>query len=760
MKRAWSLALGEAHPATLSREARDDLASASAAIQRAIDRETGQAQVEAAIQEANKLPEDTGAGMLNAAPAGDAAGASPNDTPKAEAKPDAKAPTRSNGLVDPIKGLVEVVGGRSIPRYVEAQLPVWVGTYLDQRLGLSIEGRRAQVLRRAQEVRLLAEQVAAADERVIVRIAPVLEQADARRREAQDRLFAPEGPATEEAARQLEESSSLYLAAREYVETEAQARDLIARAMIELPYLGTWYARRVRGGLDPQFLGLLDGLEALNTTVEQGLEIPPTSGTDAPTEPTIEVLNRERTELAGKVRSVENPYNALVREFLQLCDLDGSSRGTSRVAEIDDLLRVPLIPADDRAALLAKLHAATQADPLTGEPVAAPEPDATVATEPSEVDPRFWSHAVGLARIETTLLSLGGAKPSDLEGLRSDLESARGATTHPDVAFEAMDRFNRRLRSIRADLATRVRTVSGGPESNRSDAQIAATLHAADRAARALPRPHIVPLAEDAAPDYQLARFLRHGTLRRLGRRLVEDYAPEHALLVFDEAGDWFTAPGLNADLAHAREVGRSRLTLATEPSGSLRMVESEQRLTARTAATGPVPEGLALVALVAERDIPLSILSADLSTDSHESTPSGLVPVGESVGSGERAYVLERTTYATEPIQCVLNPGLFYRGKVVSRPQPLAVMLETAREEVQVVIKDRDDRDFGDQFVDHPSRGYLHYNAHLNYELVLTNTTDKVKDVWVSQKLDGQPAVASRLQIPHTPRTTRKGAR
>src|SRR5690606_25871259 len=135
-------------------------------------------------------------------------------------------------------------------------------------------------------------------------------------------------------------------------------------------------ARRERG-LDPGLATLLDEVVLLAGQLE---EVPPTDPTAL----------RDRTrDLSARVSRVESADDRLHKEFLAACNLARSGNSPPKWRVLDDLLMVPLAPADLRAGVLERRMGLESLPPLEG-PVSSVVPPTTTASEEVEPDPTFW----------------------------------------------------------------------------------------------------------------------------------------------------------------------------------------------------------------------------------------------------------------------------------------------------------------------------------------------------------------------------------
>ena len=264
----------------------------------------------------------------------------------------------------------------------------------------------------------------------------------------------------------------------------------------------------------------------------------------------LTALDDRADRLGEKYQAVRSAFDALQGEF------QGSSQG-GRWRDIDGVLCVPTIPAATRMRLLRQVRTRKVAGTMIDTETAPPPPadrsaeardvtellkartesyaaerasDREAAREASTVsidtttDPLFWRHAYCLAELEVGLIEIGGARSIDLETLRTSLNGARDALLKVKAdaapALRAFADFSEEVRNLRTHRLGSIR----GQESRPSSPE---ALDENDRALR------VVPLADALqirAGTDDLSNIRREALLTWHGRRLLDDFAPRHAL--------------------------------------------------------------------------------------------------------------------------------------------------------------------------------------------------------------------------------------
>src|SRR5262249_22188931 len=134
----------------------------------------------------------------------------------------------------------------------------------------------------------------------------------------------------------------------DYAQAAGHALDLIARLQAELPYLGSWRSRQERG-LDAAFSALLNEAVALAGVL------------DAPTALTLASFPPGTTDLTERTQKLRRAYDDQFNDFSRRALQPGASL---RWRDLDDLLRVPFIPAETRAVLLDRVRTLAPTTPL------------------------------------------------------------------------------------------------------------------------------------------------------------------------------------------------------------------------------------------------------------------------------------------------------------------------------------------------------------------------------------------------------------
>jgi hypothetical protein len=685
--------------------------------------------------------------------------------PEAAAKPEAEAKAQPGKAVEPaltakrqgaapsgkprktvksggsaLAGLTDRVD-RNRPVYVEAQLLVWTDTFV-KRSGASygFNGLRAELLDEAVLVRKIAEQAAASDDRISHWITALVDAGDEPRRRAQDGLFVESVGAVESLRRQLDEARTRYRQSLETAGRCARALQLVEQIEAELPYYGEWKARQPgrRGdGLDADLLALLATTTTLARQLQSGSG-PVQSGSRGSADEaeadiaTPEAASARAKELEPVYRETKERWDRLVAEFQAEVSGLATAGGSGRWREIDRLLSVPLVPVEQRRALLRRIRsigvAATLAAPdRPGGPGEGPGLTARADVR-STADPDFWNQALALARLEWGLLELGGAPQSELARVESAFDSARNAVAG-DAAFDAFERLSLLLRSLRAERFQAIR---------RSVAPTEAMLVASDRTLRVIPLAEVQGAADTVTET--LDRYRRQALLVWHGRRLLRDFAPEQAARLFEEARQVFDTEAARLAEEEAAAMRRAQVSVVARSSGGFAVGDwTEQPLVVDVATTGKLPPGEAVVLVAYDAARPLAVTA----TATRQAARAGvLVKVAPDRPAQPVEYLVQRTESTPETLKVPVRLGAFYRGHVFRVENEIDVTLETARDPVAVTIAQSYEglafKDFGDQFKEHPGQGFLHYGTNLKYKLILSS--DRTMKVAVRYGLKEHP--------------------
>jgi hypothetical protein len=672
------------------------------------------------------------------------------------------------------------------PAYLEGQILVWAAMF--QKLGASRQfgssdyfaGRRAQSLRDLADLRTAAETAAAGDERVRHRIAPVVTAGDAARRRAQDGLFTAgpvdrDRPASDRDHVAPQRARELYQQAVRDADLFANSLDLVQRLACELPYLGEWQARRnARLGLDglgEDFETLLEDAVALFDLIA----VDPGIVDQGPTSQSAldEVLSAHGSRVKAVTERFDRAaasYKRLQGLLAKLCRETVDGDGPEQWRELDDLLAVPTIPAGLRLPLIRKVRAAS-ASPLDrrtvtgrptgieseaagrGGPAEGPVPhqdEADGAGTPSTAaDPCFWGQALGMARLELGLLKLGGASEAELARLEGAYRVAKrslGGGTPAD-AFDAFEVLSAVIRGAHAGQMARVEEVRSSPWTSRrsSDASIHRQLAEADRAARVLPLSYAVAWSFDDLDADRLDRFHRYAFLLWHGRRLLEDFAVDHAQLVLNRARLAYEDAGPTTTLALKEALddaeARKSARLAVQLQSAAKLVIQDwgdHRLQLRVDAIGNVPSGDASALIGAGPALPVAVTAVDSHHDAREGT---LVAVTPGSRTQPAEFLVDRVEATDEERTFTMMPGAFYRGRYFPADRDLVVTTNALAEPIAVTIHQsyRRVKNIPDQFLFHPGKGFLHPRSELDYQLKVEGKTGLPMTVRVKYGLEGQ---------------------
>ncbi|MBX6315195.1 MAG: hypothetical protein IRY99_20140, partial [Isosphaeraceae bacterium] len=631
----------------------------------------------------------------------------------AEVKAEAPPPR----LPDPAAIAALTAGGpRDIPTFLEGQLPLWYAWFAAKGGETeALRSRRLDLLREIIEVREMAER-AAADPRVLRWVRGRLDEGDTWRRKAQDALFASDAAPLLRAEGWLRHAADAYGEAEAIAEACRRALDLVARLQDELPSYGEWMARRA-AGLDENFEQLLKRGAELATRVHG--EPPP----DADLRAWFAKLSTQAIEVEGQLDRLGREFRAAVREMID------RRTGPADWREIDALLRVPMIPPGDRLALLAKISSPALTPPLSS---AASTLEAPAASDP---DPVFWDQAQALAQLEWGLLRLAGVEDEDLAAYHDRVLRAQ-RKGDANRALDALDAFSDRLRQRRADWIERRGTIAVSGE--RPLDQVHRELVVADRVARILPAALVADLRAADEPAAAVDRLQRHALLLWQGRRLLQDFAPRHAELLFDEARGYLSSKDLDEATAEAHALAKASLTIAPGT------IDQQGRLSVRVQSEGPLPEGNATVLLAHNPALALGITAME------DEPGGGLVPV--PLPSGEAVI---RTFLLANDDEVHLNPEVFYRGRTftastsVRIPAPGDLVKIQARQpRVRRELPNGKIIVFPDQFAFNSRRIYLRPKSWLEYELNITNMTANPLKLRVVQRLGERPIHETDLDL------------
>lgn len=655
-----------------------------------------------------------------------AAGPADAPKPKAEAgKAAGPKPAKEAALPAPAEA-ADLSGGlaEGPPTFVEGQLALWYANFAASGGETeALKKSRLALLHRAVAVRARAEQAAAPDVRALPWARDLVDQADAARRQAQDQLFAGEAGAFKNCASRLARAETLYGRAIAVSSQCAKAIDLVQKLQDELPYYGDWQANRPEG-LDDAFEELLSDAAELARLIDAG------PGKEAE-------ADEPRRKLAALAEKVEQAHTRLAADFRTAVDRASGKASTPSWREVDALLRVPSMPPEDRPTLRERAAVDATEAASEGEVADLAEPDKT------DPDPGFWKRARALARLECGLLKLAGRDVRDLADWQEQAWSSRDKNA--PLAFDAFDRFSARVRELRAITP---RAGAPAPKANAPDEsdpgdreegesidQGRRELLAADRAARALPAGSINDLAGDPARTFD--DFQLHALLVWHARRLLEDFAPEHAERLLEEARQFASSKTLWEEFGRAHAMTEAAL-IVKGPSGGKLNLDASQDISVQVGGEGDLPAGSAALLLAHDPKVAINATVAG---------EGSLIPI-PIAGSkpAARSIAVAMSGQHAGKARLVLLPEAFYRGR---RFAAEGVELPDQENLVKVELRQvRTYKDVPDQFLLNPGKAFLHERFSLAYKLLITSRTGRTLDAYVTYTLDGLPSQTGHVTI------------
>ena len=639
--------------------------------------------------------------------------ARPGEPPAAEAvaKPKTAAPKEKTESPAPA---VEAVSRRATaldgltggvpdgpPTFVEGQTPLWYASFVA--IGGETEPLkrvRTELLHRAAEVRVRAEQVAA-DPRSAFRVRDLMDLGDAHRRTAQDRLFAGEEAAILRAKADLERASQEYEHAAEVASRYSKAADLVERLQDELPYYGEWQVHQ-RDGSDDSFQAFLADAAELSKLVDGA----PAKGEDAAAR-----LGR----LKALTDALEPLHRQLINDFQSAVDRATAKLSSQGWRDLDALLRVPMIAAEDRLILLDNLASPDRSPALDFDPAA---PSQGLNADP---DPAFWKRARGLARLEAGLLSLAGTDATEL--FERAAQGWKAHETNPEAAFDAFDRFSARVRALRTRAAAAVRGETGAADRSIEDVRVERL--AADRGARALPASALANLSAD--PTRRLDEFRLHALLVWHAQRLDDDFSPSLAQRLLGDAWQFAITKDLSEESERAGRLADAGITVKGQDART--DLELQRELPLLVSAEPEVPPGEAVLLLAHH---PETLVEASVKDG------GSLIPVPTPTGRPEARTLLIVDHSRRAAANRFVGPAVFFRGREFAA-QKVALPDQVRLVKVEVRQHKRYGK-YPDVFVINNGKGFLHSATTLDYKIVVTNLTDKPINVLINDTLEGLP--------------------
>jgi hypothetical protein len=220
--------------------------------------------------------------------------------------------------------------------------------------------------KRAVGVRLRAEEAALSAGESSTRAAPHsysedvfphvrerVEEADASRREGEDLLFASEPAHWAKAAEHLAKADGAYKQAAETGATVREALRVRDKAAAELPYYAQWLARRRLVSHKGADTAAADAIRLSGLTWSKLHQLKADLARPPRGKPEEGKAGASYDELKKVAQEVDNGLTSLEVYFRESYrPLLGDSRIQTRLQEIEDALTVPLIPTEERLALL------------------------------------------------------------------------------------------------------------------------------------------------------------------------------------------------------------------------------------------------------------------------------------------------------------------------------------------------------------------------------------------------------------------------
>ncbi len=614
----------------------------------------------------------------------------------------------------------------TIPVFLEAQLLVWADVYDNLPGHVPFREDRGQLFRDGIDLRASAEATAEADDRCRQWARLFVDEGDKTRRKFQDALFCEVPDRASTLRDDREAARSLFAQGLRVVSTVSQAQDLLNRMAVELPYLADWIGASARD-TDPDFERLVRDANDLADAVETAW-VQTSAGRGSPE--ALKVASRETGTIEARIARLRTSHEKIRLRLQASCDRE-KGRGSTNWRAADDLLRVPLIRAEDRERLLEKVRSPEGSAPLADEdgPVEASSQDS--------IDDSFRAHALTLAGVECFLMKFGGASPEDQKSLMDALEGAKKAPGDSQ-GLDDLARFTDLAISGRQALALRLKDDASAEVTESS-------LVASARAAAVLPSAYLTASAASGA-ERKLDQFLRSAQLLWQSARLERDFAPEHADRLARDAhalAESAASPGLLVPKGSSSEVDRLRkakLLVSTDATRALKLGDDSLTIAVNISTENDPPDGEASLLLEFDRE-KLHLVS-QTEVDAGEASP---VPVPLPV---RKLAKFRRAEFDKSLGEAAVRATVFYRGVAYPASRPVNIVLEASKDRVMVSMREVGVRGWKDQFLDHPDAGYLHYGARLEYKLVFENRQAVPVDVVVERRLDDKPLEPLALTI------------
>jgi len=673
--------------------------------------------------------------------------------------------------------------------FVEGQLIDWAIDWTRSHPESILFSQRADIFRHALKVRRLAERAASSRWQTGRLSGDLLEKGDATRRQAQDDLFAADQD-SDAIEQHLKEAESDY----EQVIKYGKAVDLIEEIRIEWPHLGGWKVRRAAVVGPAEMVRTADFIHKFATQVAKLCSsLDPRNPRGTPPDAPKASFEREYEDVRQDFEQVKGELNSAIATQI--------SSGSWR--ELDFLLGVPTIRSKDRKPLVGRAVALSvehafqprpkasqaakanpEAEPPDGKSEAksllspsepaehsagvAPSADTSIdsdeGSEPDgrREDPEFWLFAKGMAQLELSLLTIGGIDDMlheasrirhALDDLNREITAVSPIPGTSDIAKayeDHRDRISATLRSLRRqldDACTERAKALGDIKEVRHDNY--RNVLALQRALLALPM-RLVDDTRFASLSKELADFHIRALLLAQARRLLDDLdtgRAEKSLKMV--AGIANEDPGI-LELGKRLETKRAAKIDISGKNVVLKGDQDKEKMEVLIEPKPEIPQGRAVISFRTDAKEELKISPDDPRAASADVTLGVGAAVDPAGPPAKVSYRVERGTNVEELEGVVRNRGhverslsasLFYRGHTYATNAPIKIVLEPLDEVVHVALRQSPiPKGLKDQFRFHPSDGYMHYNEELNYQVILTNLTDKDQEVYVDYRIEQDP--------------------
>lgn len=650
--------------------------------------------------------------------------------------------------------LREALKGNPPARFLELQLLAYAHDFAQSYNAETLfkSGARSRLLRDAVKQRLPGEFALAVDRRGLDMIHEPIKMGDKTRRKVQDALL---GGSIENLENDISAYGGKYNDALGLITEYHASRTLLERIAAEFPGLAEWKIRSmsrtsvaVEGGLPQGCDKVVSTVRKLADALEAGHN-----------EPDSTALNVAHTDAKEAFELLNDEFKRKARGF---------TNGNWR--DLDDILRVPLVEPELRKKLLNRV---VRIETELPRAMAAGTTDASTARQTSPApDDGFRPRAIWLARLEADLYSLAfGTHPitstlNKLEVLKGDLESP--PVDDPNTLADLLDLTARVSKGLK-ELSNE----PGLPDPTTETGK--AKLEAADLLIRFRP-------PTDLSRDEAVARlddYARRSALEFHASRLNEDYADTESVqkILLAAKQEFKLAPNPQIRLYE----GSLKTTVETQPLAvkASRKLEMTVRLDPQPSRSGlqvrdVAPEGHAFVG-VSTVVPPLSPAPAAPGVGSAPSAPPRLIvsepgnpsarflPIGLAGGLIPVPKSDSRIAFEFRQVESAINKGetaelrvrSFYRGRLDDADENQKAALLNFGEDLKIKLRQNKQalanrfgekiaKSIGDQFAEHPDRGYFHEGERIDFDVVIENISPgplrlKVKRTYTPEAGEGK---------------------